>query len=86
LCTEQAATVKDTSNPAPAFMKAIGDKLAPECRDGSRCLVNSLAASLFSLLNENGQGVEAEELVDAIGDAYTDVSQHVLFSFVGWLT
>ena len=75
--------MKDTSNTAPPFMKVIGDKLAPRCRDDSRCLVNSLAASLFSLLDKDDQGVEAEELVDAIADAFTDVSQHALFDFVG---
>ena len=60
-------------------MTVIGRKLAPYCRDDSRCLVNSLAASLLNLLDKDGQGVEAEELVDAIADAFSQVSKRVLF-------
>ena len=83
MCTEQASTVNDTSNPAPSVMTVNGRKLAPHCRDDSGCLVNSLAASLLNLLDKDGNGVEAEALVEAIADAFAQVSKHVLFSFVG---
>ena len=79
MCNEQTTTVNDTSNPAPSVMTVNGRKLAPHYRDDSRCLVNSLAASLLNLLDKDGNGVEAEELVDAIADAFSQVSKHALF-------